>query len=72
MDCEYKIIAGPDMQVLLKFDTVRLKRRYPVIGTVEDTVLNNENYDDTLTIFDVDPFNQTSNIYILDSDLSNE
>ncbi|XP_029345465.1 cubilin isoform X2 [Acyrthosiphon pisum] len=58
MDCEYKIIAEPGMQVKLKFETVRLKRRYPGIGIVENTV-NNETYDDTLTVFDVDPLNKT-------------
>jgi len=61
MDCEYKIIAEPGMQVKLKFETVRLKRRYPGIEIVENTV-NNETYDDTLTIFDVDPLNKTSNV----------
>jgi len=61
MDCEYTIIAEPGMQVKLKFEIVRLKRRYPGIGIVENTV-NNETYDDTLTIFDVDPLNKTSNV----------
>lgn len=64
MDCEYKIITGSEMQIVLKLETVSLNRRNPSIGIVEDTA-NNENYDDTLTIFDVDPFNKTSNIYIL-------
>jgi len=63
MDCEYKIIAGPNMQVLLKFKTVSLKRRYPGIGIVDD-VINNETSDDTLTIFDVDPLNKTSNAHL--------
>jgi len=62
MDCEYKIIAGPNKQVVLKFKTVSLKRRYPGIGIVGD-VVNNETSDDTLTIFDVDPINKTSNAY---------
>lgn len=64
MDCEYKIITGSEMQIVLKLETVSLNRRNPSIGNVEDTA-NNENYDDTLTIFDVDPFNKTSNIYVL-------
>jgi len=51
------------MQVVLKLETVSLNRRNPRIGIVEDTA-NNENYDDTLTIFDVDPLNKTSNVYI--------
>lgn len=63
MDCEYKIITGLEMQIVLKLETVSLKRRNPSIGIVED-IAKNENYDDTLTIFDVDPFNKTSNIYI--------
>lgn len=66
MDCEYKIIALPNKQVVLKFETVSLRRRYPGIGTVEDSV-NKENSDDTLTIFDVDPINKTSNVYKLNS-----
>lgn len=64
MDCEYKIIAGPGMRVKLKFEIVRLKRRYPAIGIVDDTV-NNDTYDDSLTIFDVDSLNNTSNFYVL-------
>lgn len=64
MDCEYKIIAGPGMRVKLKFEIVRLKRRYSAIGIVEDTV-NNDTYDDSLTIFDVDSLNNTSNFYVL-------
>jgi len=64
MDCEYKIITGSEMQIVLKLETVSLNRRNPSIGIIED-IANNENYDDTLTIFDVDPFNKTSNIYIL-------
>jgi len=64
MDCEYKITTRSEMQIVLKLETVSLNRRNPSIGIVEDTA-NNENYDDTLTIFDVDPFNKTSNIYIL-------
>ncbi|CAI6368736.1 unnamed protein product [Macrosiphum euphorbiae] len=58
MDCEYKIIAGPNMQVILKFEKVNLKRRYPGIGIFGD-VVNNETSDDSLTIFDVDPLNKT-------------
>lgn len=64
MDCEYKIITKSEKQIVLKLEIVSLNHRNPSIGIVEDTA-NNENYDDTLTIFDVDPFNKTSNIYIL-------
>lgn len=67
MDCEYKIITEPNMNVLLTFETVSLKRRYSGVETVKDNIVNDENVDDTLTIFDVDPINKTSNVYILNS-----
>jgi len=51
------------MQVILKFEKVNLKRRYPGIGIFGD-VVNNETSDDSLTIFDVDPLNKTSNVYL--------
>jgi len=63
MDCEYRIIAGPNKQVILKFETVSLKRRYPGNRIVGD-VVNNETSDDSLTIFNVDPLNKTSNVYL--------
>jgi len=66
MDCEYHIITKPNQIVLLKFETVNLKRRYPDIGIIKD-IVNNEHSDDTLTIFDVDPLNKTSNVNILNS-----
>ncbi|XP_029345463.1 cubilin isoform X3 [Acyrthosiphon pisum] len=58
MDCEYKIIAGPNKRVLLKFEKVNLKRRYPGTEIVGDAV-SKETSDDSLTIFDVDPLNKT-------------
>ena len=63
MDCEYKIIAGPNKRVLLKFEKVNLKRRYPGTEIVGDAV-SKETSDDSLTIFDVDPLNKTSNVYL--------
>lgn len=61
MDCEYKIITGINRRIQLHFNTVSLKKRYPQIGMTDDSnLLNNETYDDSLTIYDVDPINQTS------------
>lgn len=61
MDCEYRIIAGPHLRIELKFDIVSLKKRYPQIGLSDDSnYLNNDTYDDSLTIYDVEPINKTS------------
>jgi hypothetical protein len=61
MDCEYKIIAGPNRRIELYFDTVSLKKRYPQLGMVDDSItLYNDTYDDSLTIYDVEPINKTS------------
>lgn len=59
LDCEYRIIVDADRLVSLQFGVINLKRRYPGIGVGED-MANNDTYDDTLTIYDVDPFNNTS------------
>lgn len=61
MDCEYKIIAAPNRRIELNFDTVSLKKRYPQLGITDDSItLYNDTYDDSLTIYDVEPINKTS------------
>lgn len=59
MDCEYRIIADYDRQVVLKFEMVNLKRR--ITNEMYNVVMNNDTYDDTLTVYDVNPLNNTSN-----------
>ncbi|VVC39263.1 EGF-like, conserved site,EGF-like calcium-binding domain,CUB domain,EGF domain,EGF-like calcium- [Cinara cedri] len=56
MDCEYRIIAARGRRVELKFETVNLKRRIAK-SEFGQVVMNNETYDDTLTVFDVNPLN---------------
>lgn len=65
MDCEYRIIVDPNYRIVLNFVSVNLKRRFgnPGVGSGEDK-MNNETYDDTLTVYDIDILNSTST-YIL-------
>jgi len=63
MDCEYRIIVDFRRRIILNFDVVSLKRRYPSIGVLPDVWHNNDTYDDTLSVYDVDPFNNTSKYY---------
>jgi len=68
MECEYRIILGVNRRVRLEFETVYLRRRYPSIAMDEPVGRYNDTYDDTLTVYDVDLFNNTSiytYIYIL-------
>ncbi|XP_022177373.1 cubilin-like [Myzus persicae] len=58
MDCEYRIMVDFRRRIVLHFDVVSLKRRYPSIGST-DFSHNNDTYDDTLSIYDVDPLNNT-------------
>jgi len=60
MECEYRIILGTNLRVKLDFETVHLRRWYPSIGMDEPLGGYNETYDDTLTVYDVDFFNNTS------------
>ncbi|KAF0762933.1 cubilin, partial [Aphis craccivora] len=62
MDCEYRIITDYRHRIILNFNVVSLNRRYPSIGVGPDMPLN-ETYDDTLTIYDVEPFNNTSTYF---------
>lgn len=64
MDCEYRIIVDFRRRIILNFNVVSLKRRFPHIGVVPDVWHNNETYDDTLSIYDVDPLNNTSTYFI--------
>lgn len=64
MDCEYRIITDYRHRIILNFNVVSLNRRYPNIGVGPDMPLN-ETYDDTLTIYDVEPFNDTSTYFSL-------
>lgn len=61
MDCEYSIVARSNNQIVLNFVSVNLKRRFgnPGVGSGHDKI-NNETYDDTLTVYDVDLINSTS------------
>ncbi|KAL5234243.1 hypothetical protein ACI65C_001653 [Semiaphis heraclei] len=59
MDCEYRIIVDFKHRIILNFNVVNMKRRFPKIGVVPDVWHNNETYDDTLSIYDVDPLNNT-------------
>uniref|UniRef100_A0A2H8TEF1 Cubilin n=1 Tax=Melanaphis sacchari TaxID=742174 RepID=A0A2H8TEF1_9HEMI len=58
MECEYRIITDINRRIILNFDVVSLKRRFPSIG-IGPEMPNNDTYDDTLTIYDVEPFNNT-------------
>lgn len=67
MDCEYRIIVNGFNRIVLNFQKVNLKRRYAVAYEISSY---NDTYDDSLTIYDVDPVNSTSmlivdNIFIL-------
>lgn len=64
MDCEYRIIVDFKHRIILNFNVVNMKRRFPKIGVVPDVWHNNETYDDTLSIYDVDPLNNTSTYFI--------
>lgn len=66
MDCEYRIVVDPNYNIVLNFVTVNLKRRFgnPGVGSSEDK-MNNDTYDDTLTVYDIDSFNNTSTYYYL-------
>jgi len=63
MDCEYRIIVDFKHRIVLNFNVVSLKRRYPSIGVIPEVWHNNDTYDDTLSIYDVDPLNNTSKYY---------
>lgn len=58
MDCEYRIIVDLNRQVRLSFDTLNLRRWYSSIFTGNET--NNAVRDDSLSIYDVDPFTDNS------------
>lgn len=62
MDCEYRIITDYRLRIILNFNVISLNRRYPSIGVGPEMPLN-ETYDDTLTIYDVEPFNNTSTYF---------
>jgi len=52
MDCEYRINLDVNRRVRLDFDVVNLRRQNTNVGAVEPVA----EYDDTLRVFDYDPF----------------
>lgn len=65
MDCEYRIVSNPGFKVALHFVMVNLNRQSHSIN-MSLNVSNSENYDDSLTVYDVEPLNNTSTwIYII-------